>query len=73
MSLIAIKQHLMQVKIASLATLCTHFNNASPDVLRDMLGHWMRKGKVRCSAKTLLCGKKCVQCPAEQVEIYEWV
>lgn len=73
MNLLTIKQYLMNVKIASLASLCQYFKNANPDLLRDMLGHWMRKGKVRCSARTPLCGKKCMKCDLAQIEIYEWV
>jgi putative ferrous iron transport protein C len=73
MSLLAIKDHLIQVKSASLANLAAYFHQADLDVLRDMLAHWMRKGKVRCFAKTALCGQKCTQCPVEQTEIYQWV
>ncbi len=72
MSLIDIKNYFMQVKIASLANICTYFNSDS-DVLRAMLSHWIRKGKIRKFAKTNACGSQCAKCSPSQVEIYEWV
>jgi len=73
MSLLAIKEHLVKIKLASLSNLSAHFNQISPDLLRDMLSHWMRKGKVRCFKKTPFCGGKCNKCDVTLTEIYEWV
>lgn len=72
MSLIDIKNHMMQVKITSLGNLCSLFK-ADPDVIRCMLMHWIRKGKVRQCMKKPACGSKCFKCPTMTVEIYEWV
>jgi len=72
MSLLAIKQYLMKVKIASLATLSLYFN-ADPDTLRHMLKHWVRKGCVRQCMKTPACGTSCGKCSLLVTEIYEWV
>lgn len=72
MSLLEIKQYLMQVKIASLATIRSHFNCDS-ELLRQMLSHWIRKGCVRQCLKTPSCGTKCQQCSPMVTEIYEWV
>jgi len=72
MSLLEIKRYLMQVKIASLTSLCTYFN-CDADVLRGMLAHWVRKGCVRQGLKTPACGKKCGQCTIPLTEIYEWI
>ena len=72
MSLLDIKKHLMQVKIASLSSLCVYFNCES-DVLRNMLGHWMRKGCIRQFNKTAACGGNCTKCLPTMTEIYEWV
>ncbi len=63
MSLLAIKEHMMQVKIASLSTLCACLNTDA-DVLRHMLTHWERKGKIRKFTKTPACGSQCSNCPA---------
>jgi putative ferrous iron transport protein C len=72
MSLLEIKDYLIQVKAASLANLCSYFNCDS-ELLRQMLAHWIRKGKVRQCKKTSHCGVKCMQCSPSATEIYEWV
>lgn len=70
MSLLDIKTYLMQMKVASLSNICTYFNS-DPDVLRQMLCHWINKGKIRKFAKTN-CGN-CTKCSPLVMEIYEWV
>jgi putative ferrous iron transport protein C len=72
MSLLEIKKYLMQVKLTSLAGACAYFN-AEPTLLRQMLGHWIRKGCIRQCMKTAACGSSCVKCSPELTEIYEWV
>jgi len=72
MSLLDLKKYLMQVKIASLSSLCIYFNCDS-DLLRVMLQHWVRKGCLRQFNKTAACGVKCTQCIPAMTEIYEWV
>lgn len=72
MNLLDLKHYLTRVKIASLANLCSYFNCDS-DLLRQMLGHWIRKGKVKQCKKTSNCGVKCTQCSTLVTEIYEWV
>lgn len=72
MNLLEIKKYMMQVRIASLSTLCVYFNSEA-NVLRDMLAHWVRKGKMRQCMKTPNCGVKCGKCSVLQTEIYEWV
>lgn len=72
MNLLEIKNYLMRVRIASLSSLCTYFNCDSV-LLRNMLGHWIKKGCVKQCLKTSNCGTKCVQCNPLTTEIYEWV
>lgn len=72
MSLLDIKNYLMQVKMASLSSLCVYFH-CDQEVLRGMLAHWVRKGCVRQCLKTAACGTQCTQCPVSATEIYEWV
>ena len=72
MSLLEIKQHMMQVKMATLGSLCNLFN-ADPDTLRCMLQHWVKKGKIRQCMKKPACGSKCFKCSSLTTEIYEWV
>lgn len=72
MSLLAIKHHMMQVKMATLSSLCTLFH-ADPEMVRCMLSHWIKKGKIRQCMKKPACGSKCFKCPPSNVEIYEWI
>lgn len=72
MSLLAIKQHMLQVRMASLSNLCQVFK-ADAAMLRCMLSHWIKKGKIRQCLKKPACGSKCFKCPTENIEIYEWL
>lgn len=72
MSLLEIKNHLMQVKMASLAALSAYFK-CEKELLRKMLEHWVRKGKVRKFEQASMCAGKCVQCGSCATEIYEWL
>lgn len=72
MSLLAIKKHMMQVKMTTLSSLCTLFH-ADPEMIRCLLRHWIKKGKIRQCMKKPACGSQCFKCPATSVEIYEWV
>ncbi len=72
MNLLAIKQHMTQVKMATLSSLCRLFN-AEPDNMRCLLSHWMKKGNIRLCLKQPACGTQCVKCPSATTEIYEWV
>lgn len=74
MNLLDIKNYLKQVKMASITKLSAHFNCDS-DVLRNMIGHWMRKGCIRRYLPSSGCGKTCMKCvtPPVGLEIYEWV
>lgn len=72
MSLIAIKQYMLQVKKATLDGLCRQFN-AEPDTMRCLLQHWIAKGKLRQCMKKSACGTRCFQCPSAMTEMYEWV
>jgi putative ferrous iron transport protein C len=72
MSLVDIKRHMMQVKMATLASLCTLFK-CDAETLRCMLQHWIRKGNIRLCLKTPACGSRCFKCPTTTTELYEWV
>lgn len=72
MSLLELKQHLMQARVCSLGTIAQHFR-CDPELMRNMLSHWVRKGCVRQFSKTPSCGKRCGSCGVENYEIYEWI
>lgn len=71
MSLIALKQYMMRVKISSLSTIAATFKK-EPELVRCLLRHWICKGKMRQLLKTPACGSKCTQCSPLETEIYEW-
>jgi len=48
-----------------------HFDT-TPDAVKGMLEHWIRKGKVR-RVEGSLCNKGCCQAEPAHLEIYEWV
>ena len=72
MSLIALKHYLVKTKFANLAGI-SHYFNSDPDVVRDMLSHWIRKGCVRQLPKNEMCGGRCIQCSPLMTEVYEWI
>lgn len=72
MSLIAIKNHLMKVKVATLSSLCSLFD-AEPDTIRCLLSHLMQKGCVRQCVDKPACAKKCFGCQSVVTEMYEWI
>jgi len=72
MNLLAIKAYLSRVKISSLAGMANYFK-CDQEILRCMLSHWVRKGRVNCFKKTAACGGACVKCDVSLTEIYEWV
>lgn len=75
MSLIELKQHLQQVKIATLAGLCAIFKS-TPAAMQPMLDFWIRKGCLRRFEQTNNCNAPCatcLQCGISKNEFYEWV
>lgn len=72
MNLIKLKNHLNNVKQANLFDLSRALK-INPDVVKDMLQHWMRKGKICKVLRTDACGKTCSQCDPMFIEMYHWV
>lgn len=72
MSLLDLKQHLTQVKMASLGSIAEHFH-CDAELMRNMLSHWVRKGCLRHFTKTAGCAKHCAKCAVADYEIYEWL
>lgn len=71
MSLIALKQYMVNAKVVTLTNLCAMFH-ADKETMRCLLRHWMRKGCVRLCKKASVCGSTCNTCPFACTEIYEW-
>ncbi len=72
--LIKIRDYLQQHKVCTLADLSVKFNT-SPEAMRGMLGHWLRKGQLCCdrSSCLLACNKGCISCDPAELEIYRWL
>lgn len=70
--LVQLKQYMSQHRITSLLQLSKEFN-AAPEVLRDMLTIWIRKGKVGMQAKPPGCAQRCQQCDPLALEVYHWL
>lgn len=71
MILIELKNYLKKNQRATLRDMAYHFE-VSPGALEGMLGHWIRKGKVR-SSTGCICNKGCCQTDPAYLKIYEWV
>ncbi|MBO9481476.1 MULTISPECIES: FeoC-like transcriptional regulator [Gammaproteobacteria] len=71
--LIKIRDYLKQQKVCSLADLSVKFNT-TPEAMRGMLSHWLRKGQLSCEQPGcfVACKKGCVSCDPAELEIYRW-
>ena len=67
--LTAIKKYLMAHKNADIKELSCKFKT-DPVVVRTMLKHWIRKGKVNLIDNLSACNSGCTQCMP--VEVYQW-
>lgn len=72
MILTDLKSYLSKIKTVSIYDLALRFNSDAI-IVRDMLGHLIRKGCIRKVTKTSACGIKCSRCNILTTEIYEWV
>ena len=77
--LIAIRDHFKVYPVCTLAELSSAFRT-SPDAMRGMLSHWLKKGRIvneRAGCGTAChqgSNKKtgCTSCRPEELEIYRW-
>ena len=70
--LLSIKIFLKERKSANLQELSFHFCK-HPDIIRCLLAHWIRKGKICHLTKPKGCGIKCQACEPQFTEVYQWV
>lgn len=70
--LIAIKHYLSHKRTVNLKELSLHFKK-QPDMMRLLLQHWIRKGKVKRAPNPVGCGTRCQSCLPGIAEVYEWV
>ena len=69
--LAAVRDYLQQRGQAILSDIALHFD-ISPEVARQMLEIWIRKGKVQRTRATASCGTSCSQCDPAATELYSW-
>lgn len=69
MILLAVKDFIRQRQVVNLQDLALHFQR-DPDTMRDMLGHWLRKGIICKAPKPAGCGVRCVACKPSVAEVY---
>lgn len=78
-----LRDYVARREVVSLRDLALRFD-ATPEAMRDMLGVWLRKGRLRkldpaeasapaCSSSG--CGTACASCktPGPEAELYAWV
>lgn len=67
-----LKEFLSQRGPVPLMDLAHHFHK-EPEVIRDRLDHWVRKGKVRLTKANVACQSQCCGCGPGPAELCEWV
>jgi len=72
MILVDIKHYLLNHPAATINELSNHFD-AEPESIRDMLGIWIKKGKVIKMPAGKGCGGGCGKCSCAFGEFYQWV
>lgn len=71
MTLTELRAHLQGRTGATLAEIAHQFR-VDPAIVREMLGVWIRKGKVEKRPMGAGCGSACGQCDPASVELYCW-
>ncbi len=66
-----IRAYLQERGQAPLADIARHLD-VTPELAREMLELWIRKGKVQRMVVTASCGTRCSQCDPATTEIYAW-
>jgi len=72
MILLDIKRYLQQRNTANLQEIALHFQ-LSPDVVSDMLQHWVRKGVIKKGENPSGCGSTCLRCDPKLAQVYVFV
>jgi len=67
-----IRQYCTGRGVVSLHDLKVHFR-VEADVMRRMLEHWIRKGRLRKYRPCGGCGSSCGGCNPELSEFYQWL
>ncbi|OGT95145.1 MAG: hypothetical protein A2298_01985 [Gammaproteobacteria bacterium RIFOXYB2_FULL_38_6] len=71
MMLLELKKYLIEKQEATLEELSQHFHE-DPDIIADMLEHWINKGNVVKTMPTDACGGCNLTCGMSHLAIYSW-
>lgn len=70
--LLSVRDYLKSQTSANLLEIARYLQQPV-DLVRELLAHWERKGRVCQLARPAACGGRCQACPPEQAVIYQWV
>ena len=74
--LLALRDYLVECKTADVREIAWHFKQ-EPELIRDWLQHWIRKGRVQRAQPSHGCAVRCAgcsnRCGASSPEIYAWI
>ncbi|MFV9990760.1 MAG: FeoC-like transcriptional regulator [Coxiella endosymbiont of Dermacentor nuttalli] len=70
--LLSLKSFLRERKTANLQELSLHFCK-QPQIIRSMLEHWIKKGKICRLGRPADCETRCQICHSQFTEIYKWI
>jgi len=71
MMLLELKKYLMNKQEVTLEELSRHFKEA-PEIIEDMLEHWINKGKVVKTMSTEACRGCHLTCGMAHLSLYSW-
>lgn len=70
--LLEIKKFMEEKYVANLEQIAAHIHQ-NPDTTRQLLRHWIQKGKLEKLPSPPGCGTRCQQCKPKFAEVYKWV
>lgn len=71
MRLMELRDYLQQRTQVPVVDIAHHFDT-EPEVVRGMLEHWVRKGKVQ-HVQGVACQKGCCKADPNHLEFYQWI
>lgn len=71
MRLMELRDYLQQRTQVPVMDIAHHFDT-EPEVVRGMLEHWVRKGKVQ-RIQGVACQKGCCKADPSHLEFYQWI
>lgn len=71
MVLLEVKHYIKQRQWVNLQDLSLRFQR-DPEMMREILRHWVRKGIIRKAPQPAGCGVQCKSCKPSVAEVYCW-